>query len=186
VAPVSLIRASLLFIGFVLLLLGAWDKLVPRPHYESSSPAPGSVLDKVPQLVTVKLSEELDQSSTILVHSTITLKSNGEQIVGEGKQLRSQGPSLENAKALQITMPADAARGLYWVQWQAVAAQGKATRYGLFYFAVGMPPPEYIAKEPPGALSERNPAERRYRAVLLGGVLMVGFGLLFPHVSRRR
>ena len=185
-APASLIRASLLLIGFVLLCAGAWDKLVPRARYESSSPAPGAVLDQVPESVTIQFSDDLDQSSEISVVSTITLKSSGEKIFEDGKPLASNGPSLENAKALKVVMPSDIGYGLYWVRWKAVAARGKATRYGLLFFAVGMPIPEYLTQGLPGALSERNPNERRYRAVLLGGVLVVALGLLFPLVSRQK
>ena len=185
-ASALLIRASLLLIGFVLLCAGAWDKLVPRARYESSSPAPGAVLDHVPESVTIQFSDDLDQSSEISVASTITLKSNGEAIFEDGKRLVAHGPSVESPKALKVAMPSDNGKGLYWVRWRAVASRGKATRFGLLCFGVGMPIPEHVTRDMPGALSERNFRERSHRAVLLGGVLLVALGLLFPLVSRQK
>jgi methionine-rich copper-binding protein CopC len=186
VAAASLIRASLLLIGSIFLCVSAWDKLVPRAHYESSSPAAGAVLDRVPESVTVNFSDNLDQSSEISVASTITLESSGETIFEDGKPLRESGPTTGNPKVLKVAMPADINKGLYWVRWKAVAARGKAARFGLLCFAVGMPIPEHITRDTPGALSERNFQERSYRAIFLGGVLLVAFGIMFPHIAHRK
>ena len=185
-ASASLIRASLLLLGFVLLCAGAWDRFVPRAHYESSIPAAGAVLDQVPEFVMVQFSDELDRNSEISVASTITLKSNGEKVFEDGKPSESHGPSVENPKALKVALPADTGKGLYWVRWKAVAARGKATRFGLLCFAVGMPVPEHVTRDMPGALSERNYRERDYRAVLLGGILLLVLGIIFPHISSQK
>ncbi|HSE21905.1 MAG TPA: copper resistance protein CopC [Pyrinomonadaceae bacterium] len=182
----SLIRAVLIFIGSVLLVFGTWDKLRPRGRYESSSPKPGSVLSRAPELVTIQFSDALDWESELSVVSTITLEPNGEAIFEDGEPVIVHGPSPENPRALNILMPSDKRPGLYWVRWRVVTARGKAARFGSFCFGVGMPIPEHITRETPGGFSERDERERSYRAVLLGGLLLVVLGVVFPRVSRSR
>ena len=182
----SFIRLSLLLIGFVLLAFGGWDRLRPRSHYQSSDPSAGAVLTRSPELVTVQFSDALDKDSQISVASTITLKPNGETVFEDGPSSVAQGPSPENPAVLKVLMPRDRTAGLYWVRWKAVTARGKATKFGLFCFGVGMSVPDYITRDMPGGLSERNLDERRYRAVLLGGIFLVTLGALFPQITRSK
>jgi methionine-rich copper-binding protein CopC len=186
VAFSSLIRAVLIFIGSALLVFGAWDKLRPRSRYESSSPTPGAVLPRAPELVTIQFSHALDRESEMSVVSTITLRPNGETIFEDGDPVIVHGPSPENPRALNILMPRDTPPGLYWVRWRAVTARGTAARFGSFCYGVRMPIPDHITRESPGGFSERNDRERSYRAVLLGGTLLVVLGVVFPKVSRSR
>lgn len=77
-------------------------------------------------------------------------------------------------------------RALYWVTWKAVAARGRAERFGRLCFGVAMPVPAHIMRDIPGALSERDGDERRRRAVLVGGVLLLALGALLPRPAWRR
>jgi len=183
VAFSSLIRAVLLFIGSVFLVFGTWDKLRPRARYESSSPTPGAVLPRNPELVTIQFSDALDRESEMSVVSTITLKPNGETVFEDGEPVMVHGPSPENPRALNILMPGDKPPGLYWVRWRAVTVRGKAARFGSFCFGLQMPVPDHITRETLGGFSERNDRERSHRAVLLGGILLVVLGVVFPKIS---
>ena len=182
----SLIRAVLLFIRAVLLVFGTWDKLRPRARYENSSPTPGAVLPRAPELVTIQFSDALDRDSEMSVVSTITLQPNGETVFEDGDPVLVHGPSPENPRALNIKMPSDKPPGLYWIRWRAVTAKGKAARFGSFCFGVGMPIPDHITRKTPGGFSERNERERGHRAVLLGGLLLVVLGVVFPKISGSR
>jgi methionine-rich copper-binding protein CopC len=186
VAFSSLIRAVLLFIGFVLLVFGAWDRLRLRARYESSSPTPGAVLSRAPELVTIQFSGALDRESEISVVSTITLKPNGETVFENGEPVMVHGPSPENPRSLNLLMPSDKPPGLYWVRWRAVTARGKAARFGSYCFGIGMPVPDQITRETPGGFSERNERERSFRAVLLGGIFLVALGIVFPQIARSK
>ena len=179
----SFIRVFLLFIGFLLLVFGAWDKLRPRAQYVSSYPTAGAVLPRSPELVTVQFSDALDQDSEISVASTITLTPSGETVFEDGPLSTVKGPSPENPSVLKVLMPRDKS-GLYWVRWKAVTASGKATRFGALCFGVRMPVPDHITRDMPGGVRERNLRERSYRAVLLGGVFLMALGAVFPQITR--
>jgi hypothetical protein len=72
--------------------------------------------------------------------------------------------------------------GLYWVQWTAISARWRSQRTGRFCFGVGMSIPDDIIRDMPGAIYERDYRYRERRAVLLGGVLLVGLGFFVPHL----
>ena len=169
--------------GAVLLLFGMWDWFIPRARYVGSTPEPGATLATVPSVVSIDFSENLDRTSTASVASTITLSSAGEAIYGDGRRFTVTGPSLEHCRRnLRIPLDPDLPRGLYWVQWNAVAASSNAHRSGRFCFGVGMNVPDDIVRDMPGAMIERDAGFRQHRAVVLGGLLLAGLGLLLPRV----
>ena len=182
--PKLAIRLALLSLGIALLLFGMWNWLTPRARYLSSNPQANAVIAASPSLVDIQFSEELDRESTISVSSTITLSAQGEKIYGDGKRFTANGPSLEDAnrRTLSVIMDRDLPKGLYWVQWTAIAARSKSQRSGRFCFGVGMSIPDHIIRDMPEAIYERDYRFREHRAVLLGGVLLVGLGFVLPHL----
>ena len=181
------LQASLLILAAILLLFAMWTWLIPRARYVKSNPAPGAILASTPTAVTIEFSENLDAASTASVVSTITLAPNGEYTYGDGKRFKTTGPSLDQGRrTLRIRLDPELPKGLYWVQWNAVAASSKAKRVGRFCFAVGMNVPDHILRDMPGALDEHNDRYRYDRAVVLSGVLLAGLGLLLPRLSSRK
>lgn len=178
------IRLSLLVMGSVLLLFGLWNWLIPRARYVTSNPRPGAMVATTPSAVTVDFSEELDVTSRISVASTITLSAAGERIYGDGKRFIVNGPAAHDSthRTLYVALDPDLPTGLYWVQWNAVAARGKSQRSGSFCYGVGMSVPDDIMRDMPGAIYERNYRFRDHRAVVLGGLLLVGLGLFLPQL----
>jgi methionine-rich copper-binding protein CopC len=173
-------QLSLLVFGVVLLSFAFWNWLVPRPHFITSNPQPGAVLNASPSEVVIQFTEDLAPGSTASVASTITLSATGERVFGDGKRFVGQGPGLEDRErqALRIRLDSDLPKGLYWVQWTAVAAHGGAKRSGRYCYAVGLNIPEDIVRDMPGGFFERDYRYRDNRAVLAGGILLVGLGLL--------
>ena len=185
--PDLIIRAALLFFGSVMLLFGACDLLAPRARYVSSSPEPGAALAAPPASVTISFSDELAPESDIAVASTITLPPSGGPVYADGKRFTASGPDPGDSRGrtLRADLEPGLPRGLYWVQWRAVAARGKAERLGMFCFGAGMPVPADITRDMPGALGEWDNKRRGRRAALLGGVLLVALGALLPRLPWR-
>jgi len=183
----SISRAVLLFCGSLMLLFGVWHLLVPKAQYSTSNPAPGAVLAVPPQEVSVSFTEQLDSESTITVTSTITLSPSGAQVYSDGEKFASFGPDATDPqrRTLRVKLDPELPAGLYWVQWKAVAARGKAQRFGTFCFGVGMLVPDHITREMPGAFREHNYQWRRRRAALLGGLLLIALGALLPPLRLR-
>jgi methionine-rich copper-binding protein CopC len=65
-------QLSLLVFGVVLLSFAFWNWLVPRPHFITSNPQPGAVLNASPSEVVIQFTEDLAPGSTASVASTIT------------------------------------------------------------------------------------------------------------------
>jgi len=184
-------RALFLFWGSVMLLFGTWDLLVPRARYVGSSLEPGAVVSSPPAAVTVSFSEELAPESEINVASTVSLSPSGERVYSGGEKVTAAS-GLDLGDPRRRTLRADLEPGLpgglYVVNWKAVAAQGRAKRFGRFYFGAGMAVPEHIMSEMRGTLRERDyeyPLWGR-RSALLGGVLLVALGALLPRLTRVR
>ena len=177
-------KIALLSSGFALLLFGMWNWLIPRARYLSSSPGMNAVVATSPSVVAIDFSEELARESTISVASTITLAPDGEKIYGDGKRFTAKGPGAEgtNPRSLSVSLDRDLPNGLYWVQWTAIAARGRSQRSGRFCFGVGMSVPDDTLRDMPDAVYERDYRFRDHRAVVLSGVLLVGLGLLLPHL----
>jgi methionine-rich copper-binding protein CopC len=175
-------RIALLLSGFALLLFGTWSWLIPRARYLSSNPRASEVVATGPTVVAIDFSEALDRESTISVASTITVGPNGERIYGDGKRFTAKGPSQEGANPRSLTVGLDRGlpNGLYWVQWTAISARWRSQRSGRFCFGVGMSIPDDVIRDMPGAIYERDYRYREHRAMLLGGVLLVGLGLFLP------
>ena len=173
-------QLSLLVLGVVLLSFAFWNWLVPRAHFATSNPQPGAVLSASPSEVVIQFTEELASGSTASVASTITVSATGEKVFGDGKRFVGQGPRLEDRErqALHIPLDSDLPKGLYWVQWTAIAARGGGQRSGRYCYAVGMNIPEDIVRDTPGGFYERDYRYRDNRAFLAGGILLVGLGLL--------
>ena len=181
---VPIVRCLLLLLAAVMLLFGAVDRLVPRAHYVDSDPKPGSVLSRLPSAVTITFSNELAPQSEISIASTITLTPSGELLYADGKTFSTLGPDSRDTRRLRVDLDPGLGRGLYWVKWNAVAARGKAQRFGRLCFAVGMPFPTHITSDTPGGLMEWNYRFRDYRSVWLGGVFLLGLGILLPRLTR--
>lgn len=177
-------KLALLSSGIALLLFGMWNCVIPRARYLTSNPQANAVIATSPSLVDIQFSEELDRESIISVGSTITLSAQGEKTYGDGKRFTAKGPSREDAnrRNLSVSLDRDLPKGLYWVQWTAIAARSKSQRSGRFCFGVGMSIPDHIIRDMPEAIYERDYRFREHRAVLLGGVLLVGLGFLLPHL----
>jgi methionine-rich copper-binding protein CopC len=174
-------RLILLVIGSVLLLFAAWNWLVPRPRYLSSTPSPNSVLTTMPTTVSLEFSDPLDRESTLAVASTITLSAEGQEVYGDGKRFTAAGPSAGHGRILSVALDPNLPKGFYWVSWSAVAARGKAKSFGDFCFSVGMPIPESIARDRRSAVVEHDYRYRDQRAMVVGGFLLIALGLLLPH-----
>ena len=177
------LRVILLMMGGVMLLFFAVDRLVPRARYIRSNPQPNTALPVPPATITIDFSNELAPESEISVASTVTVLPSGEQSFADGRRFTAKGPDEHSSQrtSLQIDLPVGLPRGLYWVNWRAVAARGHAESFGRFCFAAGMPVPVGLTDE---ALYERSYREREYRATLLGGVLLVALGLFLPQLKQ--
>jgi methionine-rich copper-binding protein CopC len=180
-----IVRALLLVFGVIMLLFGVWQLLEPRARYVSSSLQPGSILPESPRSVSITFSEELAPESEISVASTITSSASGETSYGDGKRYTAQGPDPEDPqrRTLRVDLGDELTRGLYWVQWKTVARRGLAQRSGRLCYAVGMPIPAHLTRDLPEGLYERDYQERRRRAALIGGVVLLALGAFVP--SRR-
>ncbi len=185
--PGQIVRALLLFFGAVMLLFGVWQQLEPRANYVSSSPEPGATLATAPDGVTISFSNELTAESEVSVASTITLSPSGETIYGDGKRFTARGANRHDSmgRTLHVDLDPGLPRGLYWVRWTAVAVRGRARRSGRLCYAVGMPVPEHVTRDMPGALDERNYRWREHRATLLSGVLLLALGVFLPQFAFR-
>ena len=185
--PHLIIRVLLLFFGSIMLLFGACDVMAPRARFVNSSPAPGAELPALPASVSVSVSDDLAPESTIAVGSTITLSPSGEKVYSDGKKFSAKGPDPGDAqhRTLRVVLEPGLPRGLYWVEWMAVAARGKSKRFGKFCFGAGMPVPPEITRDAAGGLWERDYKWRGTRAALLGGVLLIAMGVLLPRIMRR-
>lgn len=183
----SISCAVLLFFGSLMMLFGLWHLLVPKAEYATSNPAPGSVLAVPPQEVSVSFTEELDSKSTMTVRSTITLSPAREQVYGDGEEFASSGPDAADPqrRTLRVKLKPELPAGLYWVQWKAVAARGKAQRFGTLCFGAGMLVPDHVTRDMPGALREHDYQWRGRRAALLGGLFLIALGALLPRVRIR-
>jgi methionine-rich copper-binding protein CopC len=181
------LRASLLFLGAVILLCWGVYHLVPRARYVSSNPPPGAVLTEPPETVSINFSNELSPDSEISVASTVTLSPSGESVYGDGKTFTSAGPDARDPqhKTLSVKLDPALAHGLYWVRWKAVTSAVSAERYGRFCFGVGMPIAANLTRDMRSSFWERNPRFRDYRAVLLAGLLVVAFGVVLPYLPWR-
>jgi len=177
-------RLAFLIIGGVLLLFAAWNFLVPRPHYSTSTPAPSTVLSTMPDAVSVQFTGDLAPESSISVVSTVTVSASGEKAYGDGKRFTATRGA--DARTLNVGLDSDLPNGLYWVSWSAVAARGRAKRFGNFCFSVGMPIPEGATRDRQGAVVEHDYQYREQRAVLVGGFLLVVLGLIIPLFSDSR
>jgi methionine-rich copper-binding protein CopC len=172
----SVSRFILIVIGSLMLLFAAVDRLAPRARYINSNPAPAVSLTAPPEAVTINFSSDLAPESEISVVSTITLLSSGELSYGDGRRLTSSHPDENTSRrSLQLNLPRELERGLYWVSWTAIAARGGAKSFGRYCFSIGMPIPEHLRDD---ALFERNYRERQYRTVFLAGVLLILLGAL--------
>lgn len=173
-------QLSLLVLGVVLLSFALWNWLVPRARFVTSNPQPAAVLNASPSEVVIQFTDELARESTASVASTITLSTTGERIFGDGKRFVDQGPDVEDRdrRTLRVRLDPDLPKGLYWVQWNTVAARGRAQRSGRYCYAVGMNIPADIIRDMPGGFFERDYRYRDNRAFLAGGILLVGLGLL--------
>ena len=184
-----LIRGLLLLGGSLLLLYGVWSLIVPRARFVSSSPSPGATIERPPSAVTVAFSRPLDPQSTIEVLSTISLSPSGEQSFTDGATLATtSGLDAGDARrrTLRVELPPELPGGLYVVRWTAMTEGGRARRFGTYYFGVGMPVPEHIMRDVPGALQEQDHRARERRSVVLGGVILLGLVALLPRLAQRR
>jgi len=170
----------LLVLGVLLLSFALWNWLVPRAHFVSSTPQPGAVLNDSPSEIVIQFSDDLAEESTASVASTITVSTTGNREFGDGKRFFGQGPRLEDRerRAIHIRLDPNLPKGLYWVQWTAIAGRGGAQRSGRYCYAVGMKIPQDIVRDEPNGFFERDYRYRNNRAVLAGGILLVGLGLL--------
>ena len=134
--PGLIIRILLVFFGSVMLLFGMYQLMVPRANFINSTPAPGVELAALPESVAVSFSDELAPESTIAVGSTITLSPSGEKVYSDGKKFTARGPDPGDPqhRTLRVVLEPGLPRGLYWVEWMAVAARGKSMRFGRFCF----------------------------------------------------
>jgi len=185
----SLGRALLALCGAVLLLFGGWFLLAPRARFAASDPLPGATVSLPPPAVTVRFDSALDPRSTIEVLRTIAVSASGDTSYPGGERV-STGAGLDPADAGRRTLRAALApglsTGLYVVRWTALAARGGSERFGTLYFGAGMPVPEHITRDMPGALRERDYQQRGRRSTLLGGVILVALAALLPRLPRRR
>jgi len=184
----NLLRASLLSLGALSLFCWAVYHLVPRARYVASNPQPGAILQTPPDNVSISFSNELTRNSEISVTSTITLSPSGEALYGNGKVFTATGPDSHDPlrQTLRVDLDSRLAKGFYWVKWRTTATRGGAQRYGTFCFAVGMPIPDNITRQSPGGFREESPRFRDYRAVLLGGLCLLAFGVALPYIPGRR
>src|SRR4030095_15600747 len=98
-------RLAFLIIGGVLLLFAAWNFLVPRPHYSTSTPAPSTVLSTMPDAVSVQFTGALAPESSISVVSTVTVSASGDKVYGDGKRFTATRGA--DARTLNVGLDSD-------------------------------------------------------------------------------
>lgn len=177
----QIIRALLLVLGAIMLIFGLWYQLAPRSRYVDSSPQPNSVLSDSPDNVTVNFNRELSAQSRMNVLAMVTISPTGEETHKVGKVYEVNGPDPNDAsrKTLRVNVSPELARGTYCVQWTAHPSLGVRS-HGMFYFAVGMPLPPYLAEGSPEGLYEQYWPRRRHRAMLIGGVILLLMAFFIP------
>ena len=179
-------QLALLILGGVLLLFAAVNWLLPRARYSSSSPQPNAVLTTMPEAVTIEFTNELHRASIVAVASTVTLSSQGDKVYGDRKRFSAHASNDNHSRTVTVPLDRNLPNGLYWVNWSTVAARGKAGSFGDFCFTVGMPIPEDVTRDRPAVVVEHDSRYRDQRAVLVGGFLLVGIGMLLPLFSGER
>ncbi len=175
-APGRRARVALVALGSLMLVFAAGQALRSRAPYESSDPAPGAALVSPPDAVRVSFGAALDPSSSLYV--TRTTPGEVATRVAASSGLDAGDPERRTLKA---ELPAMSS-GLYRVAWRSAPASGGIARTGTFYFGVGMPVPESIAKSEP--LEGRDSGERGHRHTLAGGVILIALGALLPWLPR--
>lgn len=164
-----------------MLIFGLWYHLAPRSRYVDSSPRPNSVLSDSPDNVTVNFNRELSAQSRMNVLAMVTLSPKGEETHKVGKVYDVNGPDPTDAsrKTLRVNVSPELPRGTYCVQWTVHPRLGVRS-HGMFYFAVGMPLPPYLAEGSPEGLYEQYWPRRRHRATLIGGVILLLMAFFIP------
>ncbi len=177
----QIIRAILFIFGAIMLIFGLWYHLAPRSRFVDSSPAPNSVLSDSPDNVTVNFNRELSAESRMNVFSMVTLSPSGEESHKVGKVYNVNGPDPTDAsrKTLRVNVSPELPRGTYCVQWTVHPRLGVRS-HGMFYFAVGMPLPPYLAEGSPEGLYEQYGPRRRHRAMLIGSVILLLTAFFIP------
>jgi methionine-rich copper-binding protein CopC len=183
----------LIALGLLMVFMAVNDWLKLRARYVSSQPGPGTTVAAPPATVIIRFSEGLDSSSTITVRSTVTLTPSGDETPSGRDVTTRSGVDVTDPqeRSLRAELQTGLPRGLYRVEWHAVAARGKAWRYGVFYFGIGMPAPAHVfgfrggpLYERDGGLGVRVRGGRHTRVqLLLSGIFLISLGLLLP---RRR
>ena len=172
--------------GSILLLFGACQLLRPKARYIESDPRPGAMLQSPPSVVTVTFSESLSADSRIGIYPSIVFSPSGDRSYGTGDLNVVSGldPDDSRGRTLRAVLGEGIASGRYRVRWSAIPAQGGTTRRGHFEFTAGSVPDDVTRGMEPG-LTERDTRWRGRRSALVGGVLLIALGLVFPMLPRR-
>jgi len=172
--------------GALLLLWGIVDGLVPRAHYVTSRPGPGSMLSAAPAEIVVSFTNALHPDSTIRVVSTMSLLPSGEASYSGGQEVVATSgldPNDSSRRSLRAALQPRLPDGLYYVSWSTTEQRLRAERYGSFYFGVGTPVPAHLLGRPGHPFRENDPyngIERERDAALAGGVILIALALVLP------
>jgi methionine-rich copper-binding protein CopC len=182
-----LLRRMLVGWGSILFLFGAYQLLRPKARYIESDPRPGTILQSPPTTVTVTFSESLSADSRIGVYPSIVFSPSGERSYGSGDLKVVSGLALDDprGRTLRAVLGEGVASGRYRVRWSVIPARGAASRHGHFEFTAGNVPDDVI-RGMEHELTERDTRWRGHRSAVLGGIILIALGLVFPLLPRRR
>ena len=181
-----LLRRMLVGWGSILFLFGACQLLRPKARYIESDPRPGAMLQSPPRTVTVTFSESLSSDSRIGIYPSIVFSALGERSYGPGDLNVVSGldPDDSRGRTLRAVLGEGVASGRYRVTWSAIPARGGTSRHGHFDFTAGAVPDD-VTRGMESGLTERDARWRGHRSALIGGVILIALGLVFPTWPRR-
>jgi methionine-rich copper-binding protein CopC len=181
-----ILRIFLALFGLSMLLVTVGDAVAPHARYCQSCPEPASVLTTPPTEVIIRFSREVTPGSKINVVSTVSILPSGESSYSGGEGVAAQSgfdPNDRSRQSLRAVLRPGLPNGLYRVDWSTVAAQGKAERFGCYYFGVGMPVPPSVTKDLGGPLREHGTYDGdgvSPRAVAVVDVLLIVLAIFLP------
>ena len=176
----AVLRVVLIGWGALLLGFGVWQLAGPHARYVSSSPAAGESLPRPPAAIVVRFSQALDPASSVSVQRTMGIAGAPEAAATPVVREAVLDPEDPDGKTLRAQSLPILGGGVYRVDWRIVTANRSDAGYGGFYFGIGMEVPKHLVGAAGRPYGERDARARRYRATLLGGVVLLILAALLP------
>jgi hypothetical protein len=144
------------------------------------------MLPSPPTTVTIRFSESLSPDSRLGIYPSVVFSPSGERSYGSGDLNVVSGldPDDPRGRTLRAVLGEGVASGRYRVRWSTIPAQGGTNRHGHFEFTAGTLPDD-VTRGMERELTERDTKWRGRRSALVGGVILIALGLVFPVLPRR-